>query len=83
MVSLLVVFKIMYHEEFFSDNIEFEEVGTVSYYNVCLAVELVNLVNFANDKFHFIDSSLIYFVCQFEFVTQIILDKHKLLNKLI
>jgi len=74
----------MDHEDFFSDNIEPEEVGTaVSYYNVCPAVELLDLVNFPNDKFHFVGYSLIYLVFQFEFVTQIILDEHRLLNKLI
>lgn len=74
---------LMDHEELFSDIVDSEEVGTVSYYNVCLAVELVNLVNFPNDKFHFIDYSLTYLVFQFEFVTQIILEEYKLLYKLI
>lgn len=75
---------LMDHEEFFFlKSLTLRKVGTVSYYNVCLAVELVHLVNFPNDKFHFVDYSLTCLVFQFEFVTQIILEEHRLLYKLI
>lgn len=75
---------LMDHEEFFFlKSLTLRKVGTVSYYNVCLAVELVHLVNFPNDKFHFVDYSLTFLVFQFEFVTQIILEEHRLLYKLI
>lgn len=53
---------LMDHEEFFFlKSLTLRKVGTVSYYNVCLAVELVHLVNFPNDKFHFVDYSLVWY----------------------